>query len=160
MKGRFVSTKSLFRTSLLAAMLGIGIVSYAQPSPAMGSPLWQLAKVKDQLNLNTSQQVQWDNLAALAKAAHQTTHANSVQFKTAMQAELTKPEPDLASMAATGDTVRQQNETQRKAVRDAWLALYATFTPEQKAIVAGTLKEGMEHRQAHHMKHGASPPAD
>jgi len=116
--------------------------------------------VKDQLNLNTSQQVQWDNLAALANAAHQTAHANSAQFKTAMRAELAKAEPDLASMAATGDTVRQQNETQRKAVRDAWLALYATFTPEQKAVVASTLREGMEHRQAHHMQHGASPPGD
>src|SRR5215469_6279655 len=160
MKGRFVSTKSRFRTSLLAALLGIGIVGYAQPSPATGSPLWQLAKVKDQLNLNTSQQVQWDNLAALAKAAEDTAHANSSQLRAAMQAELAKPEPDLAAMAATGDTVRQQNETQRKAVRDAWLALYATFTPEQKAVVASTLREGMEHRQAHHMQHGATPPAD
>ena len=160
MKGRFVSKKSLFRTSLLAALLGIGIVSYAQPSPAMGSPLWQLAKVKDQLNLNTSQQAQWDNIAALAKAAHESAHANSTQLRTAMQAELAKPEPDLASMAATADTLRQQNQTQHKAVQDAWLALYATFTPEQKAVVASTLKAGMERHQAHHMQRGAPPPAN
>lgn len=159
MKGRFVSTKTLFRTSLLAALLGIGIAGYAQPGPALGSPLWQLAKVKDQLNLNTSQQVQWDNVAALAKAAHETAHANSGQLRTAMQAELAKPEPDLASMTATADTLRQQNETQRKAVSDAWLALYATFTPEQKAVVASTLRAGMERRQAR-MQHGARPPAD
>lgn len=160
MKGRFVSTKSLFRTSLLAALLGIGIVGYAQPAPAMGSPLWQLAKVKEQLNLNTSQQMQWDNVAALAKAAHETAHANLSQLRTATQAELAKPEPDLASMAASADTLRQQNETQRKAVRDAWLALYATFTPEQKGVVASALRQGMERHQAHRMQRGAAVPAD
>jgi len=150
--------RSLFRASLLAVLSAICIAGYTQPAPALGSPLWELAKVKDQLNLITSQQMQWDNAAALAKTAHETAHANFSQLNTAMQAELAKPEPDLASMATAADNVHAQNETSRKAARDAWLALYATFSPEQKGVVAGALKAGMEREEAHRARRG-SPPA-
>src|SRR5215470_2461732 len=153
-----VAMRSLFRASLLAALLGVGVAGYAQPAPAMGSPLWELAKVKGELNLNTSQQMQWDNAAALARNAHTAARANLSQLKTAMQAELAKPEPDLASMATAADGVRDQNETARKSARDAWLALYATFSPEQKTLVASALKAGMERKQAHRMQR-AAPPA-
>jgi hypothetical protein len=149
--------RSSFRASLFALLFAIGIAGYTQPAPAMGSPLWQLAKVKGQLNLNTSQQAQWDNAAALARTAHETARANFSQLNTAMQAELAKPEPDLASMATAADGVQAQNETSRKTARAAWLALYATFSPEQKAVVAGALKAGMERERAHRMQRGAPP---
>jgi len=154
--------RSLFRASLFAALFGMGILGYATTAPAMGSSLWQVAKVKDQLNLNTSQQMQWNNALALAKTAHETARANFSQLQTAMQAELAKPEPDLASMATAGDAARLQNEAAHKTARDAWLALYATFSPEQKTVVAGALKASMEReqqrQQSHRMNRG-TPPA-
>ena len=53
----------------------------------------------------------------------------------ALTAELAKPEPDLAAVAAIADGVQASNQTLRQSVRDQWLQLYATFTPEQKAVV-------------------------
>jgi Spy/CpxP family protein refolding chaperone len=115
-----------------------------------------LAQAKAQLNLNTSQQQRWDALAAQAKAGHETAHANAAQVRAAMDAELAKSAPDLAAVAATADSVRQQNEALHKATRDAWLALYATFTPEQKLVVRDTLKASIAAMATHRRMHG--PP--
>jgi hypothetical protein len=116
-----------------------------------------LAAVKGQLNLNTSQQLQWDSAVAQGKAAHEAARAAHDQLKTAMQAELAKAEPDLASVAAAADGARQQVESAHRTARDAWLALYATFSPEQKAVVRDTLKAGIERMQA---RHARQPPVN
>ena len=52
--------------------------------------------------------------------------------------------------------MRQQNEALHKATRDAWLALYATFTPEQKLVVRDALKAGMQAMATHRRMH--APP--
>jgi hypothetical protein len=150
---------SLFRTSFVAVCCALSAICFAQPAAGMGSPFAMLATVKAELNLNTSQQLQWDNAAAQAKAAHEAARASRDQLKAAMQAELGKAEPDLASVAALADSVRQQNESGRKAVRDAWLALYATFTPEQKALVRDTLKARIALMEARHARQH-SPAGD
>ena len=72
---------------------------------------------------------------AQTQAARQTARAGFDQIKVATQAELAKAEPDLASLAAQADAIRRQDAATRKAVRDAWLALYATFSAEQKTVV-------------------------
>ena len=74
-------------------------------------------------------------VVAQAQAARQTARAGFDQLKVTTQAELAKAEPDLASLAAQADAIRDQGAATRKAVRDAWLALYATFSPTQKAVV-------------------------
>ncbi|MFO1412552.1 MAG: periplasmic heavy metal sensor [Burkholderiales bacterium] len=99
-----------------------------------------LASVKSQLNLNTSQQVMWDNAAAATKAARDAGRAAMQQVQATMNAELAKAEPDLAAVAAAGDAAHANAQTLRKQVRDQWLALYATFTPAQKAVVRDALK--------------------
>lgn len=150
--------KSLFRSSVLAAFCTLSALAYAQPGPGMGSPLHMLAAVKSQLNLNTSQQLQWDNATAQAKAAHDAARASHAQLKAALQAELAKAEPDLASVATLADSARQQNESAHRAARDAWLALYASFTPDQKAVVRDALQAGMASMAApRHARSG--PPA-
>ena len=155
MIGRTVNRmKSLFLSSFLAALCALSALCYAQPGPGMGSPLHMLAAVKGQLNLNTSQQLQWDNAAAQAKAAHDAARASHDQLKAATQTELAKAEPDLASVAALADGVRQQTESAHRAARDAWLALYATFTPDQKAVVREALKAGIARMAARHAKGG------
>jgi hypothetical protein len=94
-----------------------------------------LASLKGQLNLNTSQQVMWDNAVAQTKAARAAGRTNFEGARAALQAELAKSEPDFAAVAAAADAAQASNQTLRKQVRDEWLKLYATFSPSQKGVV-------------------------
>jgi Spy/CpxP family protein refolding chaperone len=147
--------KCLVRAGLAAAFAALSAIGYAQPMPGMGSPVHMLTAVKSQLNLNTSQQLQWDNAMSQATAAHEAMRAAHAQLKAALQTELGKSEPDLASIAALSDSVKQQNETSHRAARDAWLALYATFTPDQKTVVRESLKAGIARMEQRHAGHRA-----
>jgi len=119
-----------------------------------------LDAVKGQLNLNTSQQLQWDNAAAQTKAARETGRAGMQKVHDAMAAELAKPEPDLAAVAAVADSVHTSNQTLRQGVRAQWLQIYATFSPAQKAVVRDALAkqmarmESMAARMKAHMQPG------
>jgi Spy/CpxP family protein refolding chaperone len=99
-----------------------------------------LASLKDQLGLNTSQQVMWDNAAAQTKAARGNGRAGMEQVHAALNAELAKAEPDFAAVANAADAARANNQALRKQVRDEWLKLYATFSPAQKAVVRDAVK--------------------
>ena len=148
--------KQGFFVALLAIALG-GIGTYAVAQPLLdGNPLAMLGKVRSDLKLNTSQQVQWDAVVAQTKAAHDAGRANFEQLRTALQAELAKPEPDFAAVAAIADGVRDQHAALHKQTRNAWLALYATFTPEQKGVARDAIKAGIERMQQRRaMHHGA-----
>ena len=114
----------------------VGLAAYAQmPHRGGGDPVAVIQAVKDKLALNTSQQQQWDAAAAQTQAVRQAMRAAMDQLKAATQAELAKAEPDLAALAAQADALHDQNAGARKAARDAWLALYATFSAQQKAVV-------------------------
>ena len=142
-----------FRLAALAATAFLaltGVAAMAQPGfgPGAGHPHGApggmeiehvLGAVKGQLNLNTSQQVMWDNAVSQTRAAHETGRANMQKVKAAMTAELAKPEPDLAAVAAVADSVHAGNQTMRQDVRKQWLQVYATFSPEQKAVVREAL---------------------
>ena len=120
-----------------------------------------LGKIKPQLNLNTAQQQQWDAVVAQSKAARETARANFAQVQSALQAELAKPEPDFAAVAAVSDGVREQNVALHKQVRDAWLALYANFTSEQKAIARDAINAGLDRFAARRaMHHGVTPSTE
>lgn len=148
---------SLFALLLAAALSAIALSARAHP----GTPLAMLASVKAQLNLNTSQQQQWDAVMAQSKAAREASRANFAPVKAALQTELGKPEPDFAAVAALGDSVRQQNAALRKQTRDAWLALYANFTPEQKALARDAIKAGLDRLAARRAMHnGLAAPVD
>jgi len=60
-----------------------------------------------------------------------------------LSAELAKPEPDLAAVAAASDVARNANAALHGQVRDAWLNVYSTFTPEQKTVVKNALSRRM-----------------
>ena len=102
-----------------------------------------LSVVKGQLNLNTSQQLRWDNVVAQSKAAHVTGRANMQKVHDAMAAELAKAEPDLTAVSAVADGVQTSNQTLRQSVRNQWLQVYATFSPDQKALVRDALAKQM-----------------
>lgn len=99
-----------------------------------------LASLKDQLGLNTSQQVMWDNAAAQTKAARGNGRAGMEQVHAALNAELAKAEPDFAAVANAADAAQANNQALRKQVRDEWLKLYATFSPAQKVVVRDAVK--------------------
>jgi phosphoenolpyruvate-protein kinase (PTS system EI component) len=109
----------------------------------MHDPLAMLQPIQAQLNLNTSQQQQWDAAVAQSKAAHQAIRANFQQLKTATQAELAKADPDLAALATLSDQLQQQNIAQRQQARAAWLALYGTFSADQKATARDAINARM-----------------
>jgi len=127
------------------AALSLSTAAFAQPHMrAMQSPgdvAMAIAALKGQLNLNTSQQAMWDNAITASKAAREQGRANWSQVHDALASELGKAEPDLGSVAVAGDAARAKNAALRQQVRSQWLALYATFTPDQKAVVRDSLKQ-------------------
>src|ERR1700682_694510 len=127
-----------------AGFAGIALQAWAQaPGHGMHDPIAVLQRIQATLNLNTSQQQQWDAAVAQSKTVHDAMRANFQQLKAATQAELAKAYPDLAALASLSDQVQQQNISQRKQARTAWLALYGTFSAEQKATVRDAIKAGM-----------------
>jgi Spy/CpxP family protein refolding chaperone len=124
-----------------AALIGISGAALAEPHHGhrghhgSGDFVSGIAALKSELNLNTSQQAMWDNAVAASKTARESARANMQKVHDALTAELAKPEPDLAAIAATSDDARNANAAVQRQVRDAWLNIYGTFTPEQKAVV-------------------------
>src|SRR5205823_11639860 len=140
--------KRILLSLAFAVMSGaLAISACAQPIHG-GIPLQMLGAVGAQLNLNTSQQQQWDNAMALSASARDAARASMDQAHAALQAELAKAEPDFASLAAANDSARQQITALHTQARDAWLSLYATFTPEQKTIARDAIKSGLARMEA------------
>ncbi len=135
-----------------ALALTLGGSAMAQPGPmghhgpGMDGPEMLsglIAHAKDQLNLNTSQQTQFDAAVVQSKAAFQAGRNNMQRVRDALAAELAKPEPDLAAVAAVADDARAQSQALHRQVRDQWLALYNTFSPDQKAVVKQMIQNRM-----------------
>jgi Spy/CpxP family protein refolding chaperone len=107
-----------------------------------------IVQAKAKLNLNTSQQAQFDAAVAQSKTAREQGRALMQTVKDAMRAELAKAEPDYAAVAAIADNAQAQGQTLRGGIRQQWLTLYATFSPEQKAVVRDLLKTRMDRAEA------------
>ena len=108
--------------------------------------------VKASLNLDTSQQLAWDNAVAATKAARLAARDNAGHVHAAMQAELAKAEPDLAAVARLTDEVQAQNQAQRIAARAQWLNLYANLSPTQKATVRDVLVKRLAAKESFRAK--------
>jgi Spy/CpxP family protein refolding chaperone len=131
-----------------AALIGLTGAAFSQPfhhghRGGGSDAVMSIVALKGQLNLNTSQQSMWDNAVAAGKAARQTARANMQKVHDTLSAELAKPEPDLAAVAAASDVARNANATLHGQVRDAWLNVYSTFTPDQKTVVKNALSQRM-----------------
>ena len=153
MKTRLVQRLAVVSAAALISLSGA--VALAQPGPHGphgGDFSFGIAALKDQLNLNTSQQTMWDSAVAQTKAARDTGRANMQKIKDAMTTELAKTEPDLAAVAAVADDVQAANTALRKQVRSTWLAVYATFSPDQKAIVKTALQQRVARMESFRQK--------
>jgi len=155
MRNRFTTTLAAVAAASVVAVSGLAL---AQPAHAHGGPgggadlghvLWS---VKSQLNLNTSQQQMWDAAVAQSKSARATGRASFEKVRSAMSTELAKTEPDLASVAAAADDAKATNEALRKQVRAQWLALYATFSADQKAVVKTAIQSRMAKAEQMHQQ--------
>jgi periplasmic protein CpxP/Spy len=153
--------RKLYALIFAAGFAGVALQAWAQaPGHGMHDPMAVLQRIQAELNLNTSQQQQWDAAVAQSKTAHEAMRANFQQHKAASKAELAKADPDLAALASLSDQVQQQNIAQRKQARAAWLALYGTFSAEQKATVRDAINARMARmdafRQRMHDRHPGS----
>jgi Spy/CpxP family protein refolding chaperone len=115
-----------------------------------------IESIKTKLNLNTSQQVQFDQAAANGKAAREAGRAEWLKAREAVRAELAKAEPDLAAIAAIRDAARAKNQGLQQAARADWLAVYATFNPEQKAVVKEFMTQRLDRAEGfrHKLREG------
>jgi Spy/CpxP family protein refolding chaperone len=86
----------------------------------------RLAAMKTQLQINTSQEAAWQSFAAAAKQQSATMQALRTQMQ---QSTLTAPE-----RMAQRTAMMQQREAAMVPMTNAFNALYAVLTPEQKAI--------------------------
>jgi Spy/CpxP family protein refolding chaperone len=141
MTKRWVSGLAVVAASALIGASGVALARPMHHGHDGGDVVMSIVKLKDQLNLNTSQQTMWDNAVAAGKAARTTARANMQKVHDTLTAELAKPEPDLAAVAAAADDARNANAALHSQVRGAWLNLYATFTPDQKAVVKNSLSQ-------------------
>jgi Spy/CpxP family protein refolding chaperone len=143
-------------TALTLACAGAAL---AQPTMGPGGPMGHaprgpgafgehiglmLEEAKSRLQLDTSQQLLWDNAVAQSRAARESGRALHQKARDAMRTELAKAEPDLAAIAAAADGVHAEADALRRQVRDQWLKLYATFNAQQKAIVREMMQQRME----------------
>jgi len=141
--------RKLYAIIFAAGFAGIASQAWAQPpGHGMHDPVAVLQRIQAKLNLNTSQQQQWDAAVAQSKTVRDAMRANFQQLKAATQTELAKADPDLAALASLSDQVQQQNIAQRKLARTAWLALYGTFSAEQKATVRDAINARMARMDA------------
>ena len=141
--------RKLYALIFAAGFTGIALTAWAQaPGHGMHDPLAVLQRIQAQLNLNTMQQQQWSAAVAQSKTAHEFVRANFQKLRAARQDALSSATPDLAALAALSDQLQQQNIDQRKQARAAWLALYGTFSDEQKTIVRDALNARMSRMDA------------
>lgn len=147
------------RVGIIAAALTFGVVgaALAQPAgPGAGDPADMVARMlvhaKAKLNLDSSQQVAWDNAVAASKSAHEAVRANHQRVHDAMQAELAKAQPDLAAVATLADDVAQLNRAQHVKARNQWLTLYGTLSPDQKTIVRDGIAQRLARMEAFRAK--------
>lgn len=143
---------------MAAALLALGSqVALAQPGgPGHHGPHGRggfelehvLGQLKAQLNLNTQQQSMWDAAAAHGKVARQNARAAMDSVHATLTAELAKPEPNFAAVASAADAAQANVQAERKQVRNEWLALYGTFSAEQKALVRDAIKLRVDRMEA------------
>jgi len=108
-----------------------------------------IERAKTQLNLNSPQQLAFDAAVANAKATRESARTLHQNTRDAVKAELAKPEPDLAVVAAIADGAEQQGRALRNQVRNVWLTFYTnSLNKEQKAIVVDMLKKRMAHAES------------
>lgn len=138
------------RNSLIAT--AIATLSLALGGGAFAAKDWnpetmilkRLEKAHGELKLNTAQDAMWQKVKKATQTSMREGRSARESIRAAAKAEMTKPEPDLRMLARQADEAVEAGQKRRREVRDQWLALYDTFTPEQKQVSTRLLREQME----------------
>jgi LTXXQ motif family protein len=99
----------------------------------------RMEMLKSQLNLNASQEAQFNVARDASKKAIEAGRAARMNARSAAQAELNKADPDLANLLLQRESVKEANAVQRKAALNEWAKFLGLLTTEQKAIVKSQL---------------------
>lgn len=129
-------------------------------------------KLHDKLNLNATQEKQWQAALDTMKQNHQAMRKNHEQLKQQFDSMKNQPILDLNAMHTTHQQVEQQDAQLREQTAQAWLSFYNGLNDQQKTTVSTALKERFakmeqrrekmhqrweQHKSAH--KGAASAPA-
>ena len=157
-------THTLIAGLVAGLALAVAAATYAQPSGEMGhgygpgmgmgpghGPMAgvdpaamadsHLSDLKAQLKITTAQEGAWQTFATQAKA-----QAASMQ---AMRAQMQQDTGTAPERMAQRTTAMQQRAAEMATMTNAFSALYAVLTPEQKAIADQNVGM-MGHRGMHH----------
>jgi Spy/CpxP family protein refolding chaperone len=147
--------KRNLRNFLVATLLAAVTPLLAPIAQAQGMPMMPMMghhadRIAEKLKLTPDQRAQFDAMIQKSKAQRESMKKTHEDMRAAMKAEFAKPEPDLAALAAKGDEVHARMGAAHREMRDGWLKLYATMSPEQKGMVKMMLMHHM--KMMHHMR--------
>jgi Spy/CpxP family protein refolding chaperone len=153
--------------ALAAALLLASTVAAASPGgpggprggPGMGGPATSGAMVeqvieglRDKLSLDSAQQAMFDSAHSQTIAARDRMLASRADIRSKVQAELAKPEPDLAAVSAILETAEEQGRSLRHQARDQWLKVYASLRRTRRRSCATISADGANGLDAGRMK--------
>lgn len=140
------------KRTFFATIAGIGLcacASFASAQAPSGTPSGTIGGLNNQMailnhvhariQLTAPQREHWRAVVAQTRAAHESIRANVAQLKAETETQLSKKEPDLASLAALSDRLQAQNIAIRMKARAAWLLLYESFSADQKSLVRDSI---------------------
>lgn len=162
MKSTF--TTQLSRAALIASLAIGAALSYAQPGAGMdGARVGEMRghkmmhgghgeahigkrmeMLKSKLNLNATQEAQFNVARDATKIAVEAGKAARMNARASAQTELSKADPDLATLLIQRESLKDANAAQRKVAMNEWAKFLGALTTEQKAIVKSQLIDRMQ----------------
>lgn len=104
----------------------------------------RMEMLKSKLNLNASQEAQFNVARDATKKAMEAGRAARMNARTQAQAELNKADPDLANLLLQRESLKEANAAERKAALNEWAKFLGLLTTEQKTVVKGQLLNRMQ----------------
>lgn len=150
----FSKTTRFIAVAAATILLGIGqaraeddatACQTAQPAAAA----FNLKTLHDQLNLSTTQEVQWQAAVDAMRQSHSAARMNADQMQVQEQALLQQPILDLAALHAMHEKVSQEDEALPEQSAKAWLTFYSGLSDQQKTVVSAALKPRFEEVAQH-----------
>ena len=156
----FSKTSRFIAAAIVSMSVGIGS-AYAQSASIISDPMQQIQPVNmrqlhDQLNLNPSQEVQWQTALDAMRQSHAAERMNADLMQQQTAAMLQKPILDLSALHAAHEKVMQQDAHLPEQSAKAWLSFYNGLNDQQKTIMSDALRPELE-KIAHHAAHPIDP---
>ncbi len=151
-------------SSAQSAPVAPGADSHAHQRPPMGRGMHgmhmmrELDRLKTSLRLDARQVALWDRAQQQMKPPGDMREQMKARHER-MAAMLDDPNFDPRKLAADMDQMEAEHATRRRAVSDAWFAVYESLNPVQRGQVREFLRSQMSHGMRGHMGgHGMMRP--